>query len=125
MLIIGKRIHSNKYFNNLTINEDFRIKVNVTNDRNNLLVAFGFKDCDVSNTKILPAHFNRYAKRNCEKYYTINKYLPKEEYTQTVYWTRTEWAGYKETREVTEFTDFTRKRYHRDYYLPFSVEFTL
>ena len=86
---------------------------------------FGFKQDDPSGSTILPATFNRYSRRNAEQYATIDKSLPKEKYTQTLYWTRHEWAGRGETREVTEFIDIVRERYHRDYYAPFSVGFSL
>lgn len=86
---------------------------------------FGFAQEDASGATILPAVFNRYSFRNAEQYATIDKSLPKEKYTQTLYWTRQEWAGRGETREVTEFTDIVRERYHRDYHAPFSVSFSL
>ncbi|MCI2056857.1 MAG: hypothetical protein LKJ86_06885 [Oscillibacter sp.] len=86
---------------------------------------FGFKQEDDSGSTILPAAFNRYSFRNAEQYATIDKSLPKEKYTQTLYWTRHEWAGRDETREVTDFTDIVRERYHRDYHAPFSVSFSL
>ncbi len=86
---------------------------------------FGFKQEDDSGTTILPTAFNRYAFRNAEQFTTIDRTLPKEKYTQTLYWTRHEWAGKGETREVTDFTDIVRERYHRDYHAPFSVSFSL
>lgn len=125
MLIRGKKISSNKYFGNLKNDEEFQIKVSILDEKNKLLATFGFEDSTTSNIKILPASFNCYARRNCEVYYTIDRSLPKEEYTQTVYWTRKQWCGYNETEEITEFRDITRKRYHRDFHSPFSVEFTL
>lgn len=125
MLIRGKKISSNKYFSNLKNGEEFQIKVSILDEKIKLLDTFGFEDSTISNIKILPVSFNYYARRNCETYCTIDKNLPKEEYTQTVYWTRKQWCGYQETEEITEFTDITRKRYHRDFHSPFSVEFTL
>lgn len=125
MLIKGKIISSKKYFSDLNNGEEFQIKVSMLDGKIKLLDTFGFEDCTISNVKILPAPFNYYARRNCETYYTIDKALPKEEYTQTIYWTRKQWCGYGETEDITEFRDITRKRYHRDFHSPFSVEFTL
>lgn len=86
---------------------------------------FGFMPEDVTGTTILPAMFNKYSAKNAEPYYTIDRNKPKEKYTQVVYWTRHEWAGRGQTNPVTEFSYITRKRYHRDYHAPYSVQFTL
>lgn len=124
MFIKQSRICTDKYFLSVPINTHIFIKVNDITRFPNQLKAFGFNETDDSGTCILPSIFNRYAAKNAEPYYIINKKLPKENYTQTLYWTRQEWAGRGEKREVTEFVDITRKRYHRDYYDPFSVCFT-
>ncbi|MBW7571201.1 hypothetical protein [Caproiciproducens faecalis] len=125
MLIKQKRINSLRHFSLLEKESTFRLIVNNVERFPEKLIEFGFKSDSKAGTKILPAVVNRYALKNAEQYTTINRSLPKEDYYQTVYWTRTEWAGRGETREVTEFTDIKRQRYHRDFHLPFSVEFTL
>ena len=89
------------------------------------LRAFGFKESDENGTSILPCSVNRYAKRNAESFFTIDKSLPLEDYTQTVYWTRYEWAGKDQRNPVTDFSYINKKRYHRDYFAPYSVYFTL
>lgn len=125
MLIRQTRINSLKHFSFLNEEAKFMLVVNNVERFSEKIIKFGF-DLDLRvGTKILPATFNRYAFKNAEQYATINKSLPKEVYYQTVYWTRTEWAGRGETREITEFNDIKRLRYHRDYHLPFSVEFTV
>lgn len=68
---------------------------------------------------------NRYAKKNAEPFFTMDKSLPLEDYTQTVYWTRYEWAGKGQLNPVTDFSYIKKQRYHRDYFAPFSVHFTL
>lgn len=89
------------------------------------LTAFGFQPSDTDGTSILPCGINKYALRNAEPYFTVDKRLPKEKYTQTVYWTRYEWAGRGELNPVTDFSYITKERYHRDYFEPYSVYFTL
>lgn len=42
-------------------------------------------------------------KRNAEPFYIKDKTKPKEQYSQILWWTRHEWAGRGETREVTDF----------------------
>ena len=125
MIIRNNRIRSESYLNEFKKGSNLTIKVNNVLNSQTKIEKFGFKLDDVDGTTILPSVFNSYSRKNAEQFYTIDKTLPKEKYTQTIYWTRTEWAGRGETREVTEFTDIVRERYHRDYHLPYSVEFTL
>ena len=125
MIIRKNRIRSESYLNEFKKGSNLTIKVNNVLNSQTKIEKFGFKLDDVDGTTILPSVFNSYSRKNAEQFYTIDKTLPKEKYTQTIYWTRTEWAGRGKTREVTEFTDIVRERYHRDYHLPYSVEFTL
>lgn len=119
-----KRILSYRCFSSAIKGKPIRIIVENVSRFPSKLIKFGFEESDESGSQILPSIFNRYAACNAEPYYTINKTLPKQKYTQPVYWTRHEWAGRGATREVTEFSYITRKRYHRDYYSPYSVSFT-
>ncbi len=125
MIIKQNRITSKKYFSSVVPNKPVFIKVDNVTRFKTKLKNFGFDDNPENGTCILPCVYNSYSKKNAELYYTINRSLPKEEYIQTLYWTRTEWAGKGETREVTEFVDICRKRNHRDWHSPFSVYFTL
>lgn len=88
------------------------------------LNTFGFSEDDIIGTTKLPSAYNSYAQKNAEQFFTVNKNLPKETFYQTLYWTRHQWAGRGKTIEITEYVDIPRKRYHRDYYSPYSVEFT-
>lgn len=54
-----------------------------------------------------------------------DKTKPKERYSQTLWWTRHEWAGRGETREVTDFVSIPRERYARIEFEPYSVELFL
>lgn len=89
------------------------------------LAKFGFSEGDKNGITKLPNPCNSYARKNAEQFCVIDKTKPKEEYTQTLYWTRKQWAGRGHTIEITEFVDIPRERYHRDYFAPYSVEFTL
>lgn len=125
LIIKKKRILSETYLSAFQGNSNLSVIVPPEAITTEKLKLFGFSENDVVGTSILPNPYNSYAKKNAEQFFTINKALPKETYTQTLYWTRTQWAGRGETEEITEFIDIPRQRYHRDYHLPYSVEFTL
>ena len=125
MVIKKTRIQSFGYFSSVKDGSPIYVKVEHVDRFPNKLKVFGFQDSDTSGTTILPCAVNRYAKKNAEQYYVVDKKAPKEEYTQTIYWTRYEWAGRGHTNPVTEFSYITKMRYHRDYYPPYSVNFAL
>lgn len=125
ILIKQARISSCNWFASAIPNTPIHVRVDNVSRFDDELIAFGFKKTDKSGTTILPCSVNSYAKKNAEPYFTKNKDLPLEDYTQTVYWTRYEWAGKNQLNPVTEFSYIHRKRYHRDYFAPYSVCFTL
>ena len=124
ILIKQTRINSCKCFAAVP-NTSIRVRVDDAGRFDDKLRAFGFNETDENGTSILPCVVNRYAKKNAEPFFTIDKSLPLEDYTQTVYWTRYEWAGKGQLNPVTDFSYITRWRYHRDYFAPYSVYFTL
>lgn len=75
--------------------------------------------------RILPTVINPATARNAEKFYVVDRTQAKEKYYQTLWWTRHEWAGRGETREVSEFVDIPRERFPRVEYSPYSVELIL
>ena len=89
------------------------------------LAELGFSMELKDGEKILPAVINPSTARNAEKFYVEDKTQPKERYYQTLWWTRHEWAGRGETREVSEFVDIPRERFPRIVYPPYSVELIL
>ena len=89
------------------------------------LVELGFSMKFKDGEKLLPAIINPVTARNAEKFYVVNRTQPKEKYYQTLWWTRHEWAGRGETREVSDFVLIPRERYPRIEYSPYSVELTL
>lgn len=125
MLIKQTRIHSCSYFASAVPGTPISVRVDDVGRFESQLRSFGFQETDKSGTSILPCGVNRYAKKNAEPFFTIDKSLPKEDYTQTVYWTRYEWAGRGQVNPVTDFSYIKKQRYHRDYFEPYSVYFTL
>lgn len=125
MIIKKSRINSCSYFATAIPNSPVHIRVDDVGRFESQMQAFGFQRTDEIGTTILPSGINCYTKKNSEPFYVIDKSLPKEEYTQTVYWTRHEWAGRGQTNPVTDFSYISRKRYHRDYFAPYGVCFTL
>ena len=124
MVIKKSRINSDKYLLSQPIDSDVYIRVDNVSCFSKQLKTFGF-DADVENGAcILPCVFNKYAKKNAEMFFTVNRNLPKEEYVQIRYWTRTQWAGRGETEQVTDIIYIVKQRYHRDYFSPYSVSFT-
>lgn len=89
------------------------------------LLELGFTAEFRDGEKILPAVLNPATRRNAEKFYVADKSLPKEKYYQTLWWTRQEWAGRGETREVTDYVDIPKERYPQIEYQPYSVELAL
>lgn len=89
------------------------------------LVSLGFSGKLKDGEKILPAIINPSTARNAEKFYVVDKTKPKEPYSQTLWWTRQEWAGRGEKREVSDFVSIPRERYPRTEYAPYSVELIL
>lgn len=125
ILIKQTRINNCSCFAAAVPNTPIHVRVENVRRFDSKLRAFGFKESDENGTSILPCSVNRYAKRNAEPFFTIDKSLPLEDYTQTVYWTRYEWAGKDRRNPVTDFSYINKKRYHRDYFAPYSVYFTL
>lgn len=125
ILIKQTRINSCRLFATAIPNTPIRVRVEDVGRFDSKLRAFGFMKSDENGTSILPCPVNQYAKKNAESFFTIDKSLPLEEYNQIVYWTRYEWAGKNQRNPVTDFSFIQKKRYHRDYFAPYSVNFTL
>lgn len=89
------------------------------------LVELGFTDELEEGERILPRVVNPTTARNAEKFYISDKSQPKEKYYQTLWWTRLEWAGRGETREVSEYVDIPRERFPQIEYEPYSIELVL
>ena len=90
-----------------------------------VLLKLGFSEDLAEGESILPSMLNPTMIRNAEPFYIKDKTKPKEQYSQTLWWTRHEWAGRGETREVTDFVSIPRERYARIEFEPYSVELFL
>ncbi len=124
MVLKQTRINNLSVFSAAKEGEPIYIKVDNVGRFPSKLKIFGFDKNVENGDSILPSPFNNYAKKNAEAYATIDASLPLEKYTRTQYWTRNEWAGRDQTREVTDFVDITGYRRHRDWHKPYSVYFT-
>ena len=90
-----------------------------------ILVKLGFSVELIEGERVLPSMLNPTLRRNAEPYCIKDKTKPKEQYIQTLLWTRHEWAGRGKTREVTDFVNIPRKRYPRIKQEPYNVELFL
>ena len=125
MLVNKKLVKSNKYFAIAQTDTIIRFRINDITRFQSQMNTFGFKEDDKTGSCILPKSFNRYAQKNAEPFFVVNKKMPKEIYYPPIFWTRSEWAGRYDRRDVTELIYVKKKRYHREYFLPYSVCFTL
>ena len=90
-----------------------------------ILVKLGFSEDLIEGERVFTIHVKSDAEEKCRAFYIKDKTKPKEQYTQTLWWTRHEWAGRGETREVTDFVTIPRERYARIKFEPYSVELFL
>ncbi len=110
------------HFNNMSNGDKIIIGINNAERFQTKCIALGFPKGTLSGTKILPNIINPATKRNAEPFSIPDKSKPMETAYRTQWWTRHEWAGRGETREVTDFVDIPYKRYPRIEFSPFSIE---
>ena len=79
MVIQRRRINSDKYFLSQPIDSDVYIRVDNVSRFSKQLKTFGFDDNVKNGACVLPCVFNKYAKKNAEMFFTVNRNLPKEE----------------------------------------------
>ena len=125
MIIKKKRINSLSCLNYVESGKKLVIALYDAIRFKNVLLKMGFSEDLTEGERILPAMLNPTMKRNAEPFYIKDKTKPKEKYFQTSWWTRREWAGRGETREVTNFVSIPRERYPRIEFEPYSVELFL
>lgn len=89
------------------------------------LVELGFTNELEDGERVLPHMLNPTTARNAEKFYTPDKTQQKEKYYQVLWWTRQEWAGRGETKEVSDYVNIPRERYPKIEFEPYSVELIL
>ena len=72
--------------------------------------------------QVVPKVINFATRVNAEGYFIVHKDLPMETRYRQHYWTRHEWAGRGETREVTEYVDVPYQCYPRTFIPPYLTE---
>lgn len=126
MLIQRSRIlNLSRYFGGLIPRTDIRLTVKINDIAARKLNASGFANL-VDGDVLLPAIVGPVSRRNAEGHYIIHRDQPKETRSIGVRsWTRREWAGRGQTREVTETVDVERQCYPRTFVPPPGVELTV
>lgn len=125
MIITKTRINSLSYLNHLEGGTNLIMVLRDAMRVKEILVKLGFSVELIEGERVLPSMLNPTLRRNAEPYYIKDKTKPKEQYIQTLLWTRHEWAGRGKTREVTDFVNIPRKRYPRIKQEPYNVELFL
>ena len=125
MILKQSRINTLTCLNN--INQGTKIVLSLKNAVRfkESLFELGFTQNLENGEKVLPTAINPSTYRNAETFYISDKTLPKETYFQTLLWSRKEWAGRGQTREVTDFVNIPRQRYQRKEYKPYGIELSL
>ncbi len=125
MIIKKKRINSLSCLDHIKDGKKIAIALRDAKRFKETLLEIGFSEELKEGERILPSMLNPTMRRNAEPFYIKDKTKPKEQYSQTLWWTRHEWAGRGETREVTDFVSIPRERYARIWFEPYSVELFL
>ena len=126
MIIRRSRIRNlDRYLGNLIPKTAIKFVVEVDQVPAADLVQSGFDGMTAGQT-LLPAVVGKVTKRNAEGDYVVHKDRPKESrFVGRREWTRKEWAGRDQTREVTEAVDVERMCYPRTFVPPPGVELTV
>lgn len=125
MVIKKKRINSLSCLSHVEEGKNLVMALRDATRFKNVLLKLGFSENLTEGERILPSMLNPTMKRNAEPFYIKDKTKPKEQYSQILWWTRHEWAGRGETREVTDFVSIPRERYARIEFEPYNVELFL
>ena len=125
MLIRKKRINNlAKYLNDENIKS---IKICLADPERYLekCLEIGFSADLAAGERVLPKKVNLSTKVNAEGYFIVHKDQPMITRYRPHYWTRTEWAGRGETREVTEYVDIPYRCYPRTPVAPYLMELSV
>lgn len=126
MLIQRSHIRQlHRYLGGLIPRTAIRLVVDVAHVSPDRLTRSGFEGLTAGDT-LLPASVGRVSRYNSEGRYLVHRDQPKERrLVGRREWTRHEWAGRDQTREVTEETDIYRDCYPRTFVPPPGVELTV
>ncbi|MBU1151812.1 hypothetical protein KJ632_03215 [Patescibacteria group bacterium] len=93
-----------------------------TNSNASKMKLVGFSSSPQEGETILPVPVGMVSGFNAEGKEKVRKDLPMEKYYRQVDWTRQQWDGYNQTKEVTDVIDRPYDRYPRDFIEPPSIE---
>lgn len=83
-----------------------------------------FTDADlIESVGFLPTVMNKYSERNAERWFTVDKEKPKEDFSYSLWCTRYRWAGRGKSEPYQDWVTIHRKRWHRDYHDPYEIKF--
>lgn len=85
-------------------------------------IEIGFSQDLNYGERVIPKAINFSAKANAEGYFVVHKDMPKITRYRQHYWTRHEWAGRGETREVSDYVDVPYQCYPRTFVPPYLTE---
>lgn len=124
MIIQRKKIRNvEKYFGHFQKGDRFSMGITDPDNFSNRIKRIGFSYPLIIGEKTLPSgSFGRISNFNANGKYLVKRNKPKETVYYQREWTREEWAGYRQTRTVTDTVDIPYERYPREFVLPPSVE---
>lgn len=124
MIIKQSRIRSLSKLNFIEMNSVIRIGVTDIERFSDKLQEIGFSSEICVGQTVLPKAIGPVSLRNSEGDFIIHKDREKETHYAMREWTYNQWAGFGETREVTESVEVPYARYPRTIIPPQSIELT-
>ncbi len=118
------RIRSLKKYLPFIQGKEIVISISTNSNASKMKLA-GFSSSPQEGEKILPIPVGTISSFNAEGKENVRKDLPMETHYRQIEWTWKQYAGYKETKEVTEIRDCPYERYPREFVEPPSVELKL
>ncbi|OEC85690.1 MULTISPECIES: hypothetical protein [Methanobacterium] len=126
MLITKRRIRSLKSnIGNVVPGTKFVMGIKNIERYGDTLEHIGFTENLEIGETVLPMPQGSASEYNANGKYLKHKDQPKETIYKTREWTREQWAGRGQTETVTDFVEFSYKRYPRTFMEPPSIEFTI
>lgn len=117
-----KWILSKRYFS--MFREGIPVFVVVKNVSKRGPIVHAFTEADLSDeVGFLPLVSNRYSERNAEKWFTVDKDKPKDDFYYDLWCTRYRWAGKGKSEAYQDWVTIHRTRWHRDYHNPYEIKF--
>jgi len=119
-MIEQKRIRTTNHFSMVKEGDEVYLGILLTEDQYENAMRCGFtKDMNIGET-VLPSCIGVITRRNANGKTILLRDLPMEDYGYTVEWTRKQWIGGGDTKEVTGYVDITHKRFQRMQSVPYN-----